>query len=174
MPRTPRAAVRAVCLAAVVALGLSLGACSGGSEPAAAPSDSVSPSASPSPTELSPKEKAIEQAVPLVSSYFQMKDEALHDPGAFKYQRFGKVAIGTAENDLKRLHGAAGEQGLHQIGTTKIVSVEVDEADLTFKPKVTPPEIPYVDFRVCYDVTGLDTVDKAGESIVPADRNDRG
>lgn len=176
MSRTTRTAARTVSAVAVVALGLSLGACSGGTEPAEAPSESASalPTASPSPTELSPEDKAIEQAEPLISSYFRTKDDALHDPAAFKHQWFGKVAIGTAENDLKRLHGAAGEQGLHQTGITEIVSVEVDEVDLTFKPKVTPPEIPYVDFNVCYDVTYLDTVDEAGESIVPADRDDRG
>ncbi|MEU4360753.1 hypothetical protein [Promicromonospora sp. NPDC023987] len=161
---------------AVVGLGLSLGACSGGTEPAAEPtaSGTSSPTMSPSPAELSPEDKAIEQAEPLVSAYFQMKDEALQDPAAFKHQWFGKVAIGTAENDLKRLHGAAGEQGLHQIGATEIASVEADKVDLAFKPEVTPPEIPYVDFNVCYDVTDLDTIDKAGESIIPADRNDRG
>jgi hypothetical protein len=69
----------------------------------------MSPTASPSPTELSPEDEAIEQAEPLVSTYFQTKDEALQDPAAFKHQWFGRVAIGTAENDLKRLHGAAGE-----------------------------------------------------------------
>lgn len=174
MSRTTRIAARTVGAVAVVALGLSLGACSGGSAPAAEPSESVSASPSPSPTELSPEEEAIAQAEPLVSRYFQMKDEALQDPAAFRHQQFEKVAIGTAQNDLKRFHGAAGEQGLHQTGATEIVSIEVDEMDLTFKPKVTPPEIPYVDFNVCYDVTDLDTVDRAGDSIVPADRKDRG
>ena len=170
LSRTTRIAARTVGAVAVVALGLTLGACSDSPTPAA----SESPSASPSPTELSPEEEAIAQAEPLVSRYFQLKDEALQDPAAFKHQRFEKVAVGTAQNYLKRLHGAAGEQGLHQTGVTEIVSVEVDKVDLTFKPKVTPPEIPYVDFDVCYDVTDLDTVDKAGGSIVPADRSDRG
>ncbi|MFC4629422.1 hypothetical protein ACFO6V_14350 [Promicromonospora alba] len=174
MSRTNRIAARTMGAVAVVALGLSLGACSGGSAPAAAPSESVSATASPSPTELSPEEEAIAQAEPLVSQYFQMKDEAMQDPAAFRHQQFEKVAIGTAQNDLKRFHGAAGEQGLHQTGVTEIVSLDVDKVDLTFNPKVTPPEIPYVDFNVCYDVTNLDTVDEAGDSIIPADRKDRG
>ena len=104
MPRTTRLAARTAGALAALAIGLGLAACSDGSEPGAAPSESASASqtGSPSPTELSPEDEAIEQAEPLVDQYFQLKDEAMQDPAAFKHQWFEKVAIGTAQNELKR------------------------------------------------------------------------
>ncbi|GAA4719644.1 hypothetical protein APR04_003490 [Promicromonospora umidemergens] len=176
MSRTTRIAARTVSAAAVVVLGLSLGACSGGAEPAAAPSESApaSASASPSPTELSPEDKAVKLAEPVVHEYFRLEDKALQNPSKFKYQWFGEVSVGSAQNYLEQEHSAAGEQGLHQVGATEVASVEVNEVDLTYKPKLTPPEIPFVEFTVCYDVTDLDTVDKSGKSIIPESRKDRG
>lgn len=173
MSRIVRFAARSVSAVAVVALGLGLGACSS-SEPGAVPSESAAQTAAPSPTELSPEDEAVKLAEPVVHEYFRLEDKALQAPSKFKYQRFGEVSIGSAQNYLEQEHSAAGEQGLHQIGETEVVSVEANEVDLTYKPKETPPEIPFVEFTVCYDVTGLDTVDKSGKSIIPDSRKDRG
>ncbi|PUB29032.1 hypothetical protein C8K30_103458 [Promicromonospora sp. AC04] len=173
MFRKPCPAALGTAVALMLTLGLS--ACQADeSAPAVSDSTAASSSASPSPSELSPEDEAIKQAKPLVQSFFQMKDESMQAPANFKYQWFGKVAIGSAENYLKKWHGESGEQGLHQVGATELVSVEVNEVDLTFKPKVTPPEIPFVEFTVCYDVADLDVVDKDGKSVVSADRKDRG
>jgi hypothetical protein len=176
--RSTRIAAHATSAVVVTALGLSLAACSGGSgttaEPSTSESEASSSTPSSSPTELSPEDKAIKRAEPLVHEYFRLEDEALQDPGKFKYQRFGEVAIGSAQNYLEQEHSAAGEQGLHQVGTTELVSVEATKVDLAFKPKMTPPRIPFVEFTVCYDVTNLDTLDKDGKSIIPTSRKDRG
>lgn len=173
MSRTTRIAARTVGAVAVVALGLTLGACSGGSAPAAAPSESVSATASPSPTELSPEEEAIAQAEPAVEAYYKIKDASLQSPEAFKPKRFETAAITTARSELEDLHNSAKAQEVHQVGETRVVSIEDPQVDLTFKPKATPPEIPTVQFTVCYDISGYDTVDKSGTSIIPPGRQER-
>lgn len=173
MSRTNRIAARTMGAVAVVALGLSLGACSGGSAPAAAPSESVSATASPSPTELSPEEEAIAQAEPAVEAYYKIKDASLQSPEAFKPKRFETAAITTARSELEDLHNSAKAQEVHQVGETRVVSIEDPQVDLTFKPKATPPEIPTVQFTVCYDISGYDTVDKSGTSIIPPGRQER-
>ena len=176
MPRTTRIAARTLSAVAVVALGLSLGACSGGAEPAAAPSESApaSPSASPSPTELSPEDEAVKLAEPAIRKYFQVRDTSLQDPAAFDPERYGEVAISSALLELENLHYSTEMQELHQVGGAELDSIEHPKVDLTFKPKQTPPRIPNVEFTVCYDVSGLDTVKKSGESIVTSARKDRG
>ena len=178
MPRTTRIAPRTVGAVAVVALGLSLGACSGGSAPAVAPSasGSVPPSVSPSPspTKLSPEQEAISKAEPAVRKYFQVADASLQDPAAFNPEGYEKVAISSALLELQNLRYSTEAQELHQVGGTELDSIENPKVDLTFKPKQTPPRIPIVEFTVCYDVSGLDTVKKTGESIVTSARKDRG
>ena len=178
MSRTARIDVRTVSAVVVMALGLSLGACSGGAEPAAEPtaskSVSASPTASPSPTELSPEDEAISLAEPAVRKYFQMRDTSLQDPVAFDPERYEEVAISSALLELENLHYSTEMQELHQVGGAELDSIENPKVDLTFKPKQTPPRIPNVEFTVCYDVSGLDTVKKSGESIVTSARKDRG
>lgn len=178
MPRATHISARVVSAAAVLALGLGLGACSGGSEPAAEPtvpeSASASPTASPSPTELSPEDEAITLAEPAVRRYFQVRDESLQDPAAFDPKDYEEVAISSALLELQNLHYSTEVQELHQIGGATLDSIESSKVDLTNKPEVTPPEIPIVEFTVCYDVSGLDTVEKNGESIITSARKDRG
>lgn len=178
MSRATRIAARAVSAAAVVTLGLSLGACSGGAEPAAEPtvseSVSASPTASPSPTELSPEEEAIALAEPAVRKYFQVADASLQDPATFNPEDYEDVAISSALLELQNLRYSTEAQDLHQVGGTELESIENPKVDLTFKPKQTPPRIPNVEFTVCYDVSGLDTVKENGESIVTSARKDRG
>ena len=180
MPRTTRIAARTLSAVAVVALGLSLGACSAEPEPPVEPAASESvaasptPSPSPSPTELSPEDEAISKAEPAVRNYFRVADASLQDPKTFNPKRYEKVAISSALLELQNLHYSIEVQELHQVGGTKLDSIENPKVDLTLKPKETPPSIPNVEFTVCYDVTNLDTVKKNGESIITPARKDRG
>ena len=178
MFRTTRIAARTVGAVAVVALGLSLGACSAEPEqagkPVASESPSASPSPSPSPTKLSPEEEAISKAEPALRKYFQVRDSSLQDPEAFDPKGYEEVAIASELLELQNHLYSIEVQELHQVGGVKLDAIENPKVDLTFKPKQTPPRIPIVEFTVCYDVSGLDTVKKTGESIVTSARKDRG
>lgn len=179
MSRTPRSVTRAVSLGLVLALGISLTACAADRESSAEPaasgttSMSASPSASPPPTAPSSEEDATSKAEAAVVAYYEMKDASLQAPANFKIEDYKKVAVSSALNDVQNLYNAAVLQG-HQIGGTTLDSVEVLDVDLAFEPDKTPPEIPTVQFSVCYDITDLNIVDQDGKSIVPPGRQNRG
>jgi hypothetical protein len=147
------------------------GAASAGPPSAAA---SSAPAPSPTPESKSPEHVAVEQAEPLVTEYFRTSDIAAQDPASFRMDDFKQVAITQALLDLENRHIAFGDQGLHQTGTTTLVSVEFLDVDLTNKPKATPPTIPTVLFTVCYDTSDLDVLDSNGNSARPSDIDYRG
>ncbi|MFE5309864.1 hypothetical protein [Isoptericola sp. NPDC056578] len=167
---------------AVLGMSVVLGACQQGAPggdatptDATSPTATTSPSPSPSPSESkTPEEQATELAEQAVRDYYETSDAALQDPEGFKQEDLKDVASTTALADLQNLLAASRDQELTQIGTTEIVEVKATKVDLTNKPKANPPELPYVEFRVCYDVSDLNVVDKDGKSVVPADRPDKG
>jgi hypothetical protein len=168
--RTTRLVTRVVSAVAVAALGVGLAACSAEPEPAAgaAASESASaPTSSPSPTELSPKEKAVEQAEKVLREFYRLDNLAMQAPKKFDPKKFEKVAIGSGLSYIQGIYAGVSYAGQHREGATRLDSVEALTVDLTNKPKRTPPEIPYVDFMVCVDISGMDTISKDGESMKP-------
>ena len=174
-PPRPRAA-RLSAAATVVVLGLSLTACqANGPAPSASEAVSTSPtaSASPSPTELSPEDEAIVQAERALREYSRVYDAVMKEPVDFDRDQFEAVAIGSGLTSLQDVHRAMVIQGLHSEGDTRIESIEVAEVDLTHRPKETPPQIPYVQFTVCSDVSGSRIINEAGKDATRPDRKPR-
>jgi hypothetical protein len=178
MLRQARCAPAVVRTTLVLAAVLVLSACQSdpgsSTAPSASPSASASPSPSPTPTTKSPEDEAIEQAEQALRAYYPVLDRSLQDPDGFNLEDYKTVAISSALVDAQNRFNAIAAQDLTQVGDIKLSSIEASKADLTFKPNVSPPEIPTVEFQVCYDVSGLNMVDKDGTSIVPADRKPRG
>jgi hypothetical protein len=177
MSRAARLVTRVGSAVAVAALGVSLAACSAEPEPAAGAAASASASAkssaSPSPTKLSPKEKAVEQAEKVLREYYRLEGMALRAPKKFDPKKFEAVAIGSALTYVQDMQWSAGYAGQHQVGERQLDSVEVLAVDLTHKPKQTPPEIPYVEFKICLDISAMETLNKDGKPALPADSKRR-
>ncbi|MBL0884765.1 hypothetical protein [Myceligenerans indicum] len=177
MVRKNRAMLAAASVGASAVLVLALAGCTVGDEPADAASMATDvstsaaapePSPSPSPESKSPEDLAVEAAEPMVYEFYQIEDAASQNPDTFRREEFRKVAEGTALADTVRLFEAKKERGVHQVGSTELISVDVDEVEISYEAWDR------VVFRVCYDVSGLDIVDENGESTVTQDRNERG
>jgi hypothetical protein len=94
-------------------------------------------------------------------------------PSNFTLERSKIIAISSALTDLTNLMNLYKSGGWHSLGEGRIVSMPVESVDLAFKPKQTPPQIPGVIFKVCYDRSQVDVVDKNGKSQVQAGRKPR-
>ncbi len=170
----------------VIAVALALGAivlttaCTAAPSPSGSSSTSMpskTPSSATTPTgrtSTSSQEEATVLAEQMVRTYFRTKDESLFDPTKFSEDDYKAVAISSELTNLRNLHGAAVSQKLKQIGYTNVVAASNPRVDLANKPKSNPPEIPTVQFDVCYDVSKVNIVDASGKSVVPAGRPGRG
>jgi len=147
---------------------------SGSSSTSMASTTPTSATTPTSTTSTSSQEEATTLAEQMVRTYFRTKDESLFDPTKFSKDHYKMVAISSELTNLRNLHGAAVSQKLKQIGYTQVVTASNPRVDLANKPKSNPPEIPTVQFDVCYDVSKVNIVDASGKSVVPADRPGRG
>lgn len=176
MTRKTMAAASSVVLAAAVAV--TLVACtSDDPDPSTTTSSSTastSASPSPSPTAVTPEEEAIEDAEEALRLYYQTADASIQDPVNFNAAEFEGVAYGTALTDLQERFYGVKEQGLRQTGVVTLETVENTVVDLTNDQTVSPPMVPIVEFKVCYDVSALNVVDADGKSVVSPDRKPRG
>lgn len=146
---------------------VALGACSdGGNDPAASPSASQSTSSSPttatsSMTPPSESEIASESVSALVRHYFTTVDSVRQDPKRPETE-LDAVASSTELTAQKNLLRSQREDGLHQVGETKLVQVNVESVSLD------DPATALVD--VCWDVSEVDVLDEDGKSVVTPDR----
>lgn len=159
----------AITLATIVALT----SCGGGQPGTDATSSSAAtassnPPASSTTTSTSPESTATSLSKDLIPRYYRLADEAIQSPSTANAEGFKEVATSSALIDLQNLLAASREQGLHQIGATTLISVKNPRVDLV--ADVPKNQIPTVQWDVCYDVSGLNVVDKDGKSIVPAGR----
>ncbi|MGI5191874.1 hypothetical protein ACQEVI_27285 [Promicromonospora sp. CA-289599] len=177
--RTPRLATRLGSAVAIVALGLSLAACSAEPDPGAEPvasevaSAPTEPSPSPTKTKLTAEEKAVKHAEKVLREYYRLDNVAMQAPEKFDPKKFEKVAIGSGLTHIQSVYSGVSYAGQHRVGEVQIDSVKVQKVDLTNKPKQTPPEIPFVEFIVCIDISNMDTLGKDGESTKPANGKSR-
>ncbi len=175
MIRTTRTATISGAAALAVAAVIALTSCQSDSE--ASPTPTPSPTAtttspSPSPTEASksPEDVATAAAEKAVHDYYAMLDASLQKPDTFNPDELKKAAISSALVDAQnRFNIIWGQQGLHQIGSTKITEVTRTSVDLH-----PSDNIPIVEFRVCWDSSEVNLVDKDGKSVVTADRKPLG
>lgn len=168
--------------AAVLALLAALGGCSNSSQAAPPVVTTTTSSATPSPTPVAspsatppvtPEQAAVAQAEAVLRRYYatmnQLGIDPTADPGVLK-----ELATGTGLVDAENQIGSQRQKGRRQIGELRLVSVTPRQVDLRFDPKLKPaPQIPVVQFDVCYDVSGVNVVDATGKSVVTADRRDR-
>ena len=168
-------------LVGAVLVGTLLAACA---SPAVHPTESTSAASttlttssetasSTSPTQ-SPEEIAQVAAKAMVVKFYRDGDLGLADPQKTTADFFNASAVSSALTQAQNSWIAAKGQNLHQTGETTLKSVEHLKTDLTNNPKASPPNIPTVQFLVCYDVSKVNIVDKDGKSVVPASRKPTG
>jgi len=130
----------------------------------------------PTPSELSPEDQAQADAEEAVREYFRVSNETRHDPEKFlDWQEVETVATDTALSDLEQSLVSLWQQGAHQVGDLKVEWIQLapDGVDLTDNQTITPPDVPNVQFRVCYDVSQVDSVTSDGKSVTQPGRKDR-
>lgn len=168
--------------AAVVSVSV-LGACATSSTPPSDSSSSTTPPSTmsstppstltaqkPSPSKTSPRDLAAKNAEDVLRTYFRAATECMANPSSTNATCFDKVAIGTELTNLRNGLVSAKAMKSKVTGSATVVSVNRAKIDLTNKPKETPPTIPTVTFKVCYDVSKVNVVDAEGKSIVPPNR----
>ena len=170
--------IRTAAVTAAVLFAMTSAGCTTGNGGAAPTPSATTPSSTSSPTPsttkaLTPEEQATALATEALKRYFAFEDQMSRKPATFTPERAKSTAISTALTDLTNKMSVFKAGGLHSIGEGRTVSMSVDSVDLEFKPKVTPPSIPIVIFKVCFDRGTVDVVDKNGKSQVPADRKPR-
>ncbi|MFE7503878.1 hypothetical protein [Promicromonospora sp. NPDC057488] len=142
----------------------------GPSESANAPTPSLSASPSPSPTD--PKALARTNAEALARDYYAVTDEVGQDPDA-KLSGLGRVATSVELSTRQQIVERWRADGWRKTGRTKVAELIVQSVSLDN----SDPEagrVPTVQVDVCYDVSDVDLVDEAGDSMVSPDRTDRG
>lgn len=155
-----------------------LGGCSSNKPDDASPSSPVSvrTSSTPSPSvSLSSEDQAQADAEEAVQEYFRVWNKAQQDPVGYDWDRLKTVATDTALSDLQSSLASSIDQNAHAVGDLKVewIKVAPNGVDLTDNQTITPPDVPHVQLRVCYDVSAVDVVTNDGTSVVQPGRKDR-
>jgi hypothetical protein len=142
---------------------LTLTACSNDTEANGAEAHT---SSSPSPTEsLSPEDRAIQQAEPVIRGYYDAYEVVLKNP-ARGPRRFEQVAKGRELRDLRAEWRLFRSKGVHVEGTGRIAELTITHADVEADPAV-------VEVDVCFDVSKADVVDRQGRVVTAKEREDK-
>lgn len=164
-------------LATATAVAIAVGGCaSDGNDPEATPTPTSS-SSSPAPITTSPtpqsdSEIASEAASAVLRQYYDVRNELRQDPSK-SLSRLDDVAVSTELAAQKNLFTKERKQGLHQTGETKVAKLDVTSVNLdNSDPKVG--KVPTVQIDLCFDVSGVDVIDKNGKSVISPDRPDTG
>ena len=134
--------------------------------------DSVSPPATSATSPTTPNEAAAADASTLVRTFYEVRDELRTDP-TVKLTKLRSVAIGGELAAQRTLFAREREQGQHQTGRTKIAELTVEGVVLD-NSDPDGGRVPTVQVDVCYDVGGVDILDRNGTSVVSDDRLDTG
>jgi hypothetical protein len=145
-----------------------------GGDPAA--SGSPTPS-SPAPTTAtatppSETENASDAASALLRQYFATVDQLRQQPTR-PISELGAVAISTQLAAQKKLIQSQRSNGLRQTGSTTIAKLTVQSVNLD-NTDPNAGKVPTVQIDVCYDVSGVDILDRNGKSVVGPDRPETG
>ena len=101
----------------------------------------------------------------MVRQYFRTVGEVRQDPKR-PASDLDAVASSTQLLAQKNLLKSQRADGLHQTGMTKVVKLNVQSVSLD------DPATAVID--VCWDVSGVDVIDRSGKSVVAPDRKDVG
>jgi hypothetical protein len=147
-------------------------------------SDGNDPSASPTPTPSSPapttaattppsdSELASKAASAVLRKYYAVRNQLRQDPSQ-PLTLLDEVAISTELAAQQNLFKKERKQGLHQTGETKVAKVEVQSVNLDNSDPMAG-KVPTVQIDLCFDVSGVDVIDKDGKSVISPDRPDTG
>jgi hypothetical protein len=159
---TPRRTSWRTIAAALAATLLALTACNNDE----ANSTEAPKSPSPSPTRsLSPEDRAIQQAEPVIRDYYAAYLASFKDPTAGP-KRFESVAFGRELRDLRAGLRLYRQKKVHVEGSARIDKVTITHADVEVSPAV-------VEADVCYDVSKAELVDHRGNVVTPKEREDK-
>lgn len=147
------------------------------SEPGEGPSPAPPTSSSPSEpsTSASPKsesEIASESATAVINRYYAVLDEVRQDPRV-PISKLRRVETSLLLDADTRLVKAERKKGHRQIGTILLSDVTVQSVNLDNSDPAAG-KMPTVVIDVCWDVSGVDLVDRKGRSLVRPSRPDQG
>lgn len=147
-----------------------------GSDAESSPSPPVSASAptsaSPTSSPRSESEAASASGEEVVRRYFVVLDGLRQGP-AKPIKKLSSVATSTQLAAQRRLLASEREQGLHQVGTTRVADLTVQSVNLD-NSDPSAGKVPTVTVDVCWDVSDVDIIDRSGKSVVSPDRADTG
>jgi hypothetical protein len=164
--------VQSVATAALIVAALT--SCAGGNDPAASPSPTPSSPAPTTTTTTPPSDSEVASAAAsaVLRKYYAVRNQLRQDPSQ-PLTLLDDVAISTELAAQKNLFTKERKQGLHQTGETKIVKLDVQSVNLdNSDPKAG--KVPTVQIDLCFDVSGVDVIDKDGKSVISPDRPDTG
>ncbi|GAA4708102.1 hypothetical protein APR04_003899 [Promicromonospora umidemergens] len=130
--------------------------------PTTAASSTSSPSPSTSPT--TEAQHAAANATELVHEYYRTTDAVATDPSDLEPLK--SVATSAELLRLQNTFTQWADDGWHKTGAITVVELTTQSVSLE------DPD-PTIQIDVCYDVTGVDVVDRSGESQVATNRPDR-
>jgi hypothetical protein len=161
--------------AAVMGLAFTAGCSGDNDQVATSTAGTVTSTPTPFTTPLTPEEQAIADAEEAVREYFRVWNEAHKDTTWSDINRLESVATDTALSDFHLSLNSMDDQKAHQVGDLKVDWIELapEGVGLTDNQTISPPEVPSVELRVCYDVSEVDVVTDDGASIVQPGRMDR-
>lgn len=133
----------------------------------------ASPTTKDSPTTTYEPNSPQERAKETVREYYRVATGCMKNPKETAATCFDSAAVASELADLRDGLSAAKAAQTKVLGDAVVESVNVVKVDLTNKPKESPPTLPKVVVRVCYDVSKVNVVDYRGKSIVPPDRKPR-
>ncbi|QCX27704.1 hypothetical protein [Nocardioides jishulii] len=133
---------------------------------------SVAPSPTSSPSPTSPSDAASDAATSAMRSYFTVVSEVGQDPKS-PLKRLETVATSTQLQALETLHRGQRDRGRRQTGSTVISEFTVQSVNLD-NSDPGAGKVPTVVIDVCWDVSGVDVLDRNGTSVVSPDRPDTG
>lgn len=165
----------AIALATAAQLLAAMMACAnGGGDPTTNESPTPSSSA-PSPATTAPPtetEIAAAAASALVERYYAVRNRLRQHPKQ-PLALLKTVAISTELAAQQNLFKTERKKGLHQTGETKVAMLKVQSINLEHSdPKAG--KVPTVQIDVCFDVSGVDVLDRDGDSVVSPDRPETG
>lgn len=155
-------------LVAVTAVTIAVGGCaSDGNDPPASQSPSPTSPAPTSNTSTPPSQTEIasEAASSMVRQYFETVGQVRQNPQR-PASDLDAVASSTQLTAQKNLLKSQRADGLHQTGMTQVVKLNVQSVSLD------DPATAVID--VCWDVSGVDVIDRSGKSVVPPERKEVG
>lgn len=132
-----------------------------------APTTNTATATPPSDSEI-----AADAATAALREFYEVRTRLRQDPSE-PLTLLDDVAISTELTAQRNLFERERNQGLHQVGETKIVELDVKSVNLD-NSDPSAGKVPTVQIELCFDVSDVDVVDEDGKSAISPDRPDTG